>query len=47
MLYYPRTKPEGSGPGLKRLEKDKTCGPGQYTVNYALTDKTTRIAKFS
>ena len=38
-LYFPRTKPEGSGPGLKRLEKDKSCGPGQYDVKYHLTEK--------
>jgi len=39
-LYFPRTKEHGSGPGLKRLEKDKSLAPGQYTVKYDLLDKT-------
>lgn len=38
-LYFPRTKEAGSGPGTKRLEKDKSLAPGQYNINYHTQDK--------
>ena len=38
-LYFPRTKEPGSGPGTKRLEKDKSLAPGQYNISYTLLDK--------
>lgn len=47
VLYIPRTKESGSGPGLKRLEKDKKCGPGQYTIKYSLIDKVSFSGAFS
>ncbi len=30
VLFFPRTKPEGGGPGLKGIKKDKDLGPGFY-----------------
>ena len=36
-LYYPRTKPEGSGPPPKKKEKE-IRGPGTYQIKYHLTE---------
>ena len=39
MLYYPRTKPEGGGPGLKGIKPDTDISPCFYRVNRKLTER--------
>ena len=46
MLYYPRTKPEGGGPGLKGIKKDSDIAPGFYKVKRSLVERSTHAFKF-
>jgi len=46
MLYYPRTKPEGGGPGLKAIKKDSDVAPGFYKVKRGLVERSTHQFKF-
>jgi len=44
--FYPRTKVEGGGPGLKGIKKDTDISPCFYKVNRKPTEKSTRQFKF-
>lgn len=43
---YPRTKPEGGGPGLKGIKKDKEGGPGYYKLDYKRVERRSLNFKF-
>jgi len=47
VLYYPRTKPEGGGPGLKGIKRDTDMSPCYYKVNRKLTERSQRQFEFS
>lgn len=41
MTYYPLTKPEGGGPGLKAIKQDQNVAPGYYKVKRNLVERST------
>lgn len=45
--YFPRTKPDGGGPGLKGIKQDQNVAPGYYKVNHRLTETTVKSNKFT
>lgn len=47
MLYYPRTKKDGGGPGLKGIKKDSDISPCYYKIDRKLTEKSKRQFEFS
>mmetsp|Transcript_634 Transcript_634/g.1012 ORF Transcript_634/g.1012 Transcript_634/m.1012 type:complete len:95 (-) Transcript_634:318-602(-) len=47
MLYYPRTKPDGGGPGLKSIKKSSDMAPGYYKVKRTLTERKSHHFKFA
>lgn len=46
MLYYPRTKPHGGGPGLKAIKKDSDVAPTYYKINRNLIERSKTQFKF-
>ena len=47
VLYFPRTKPEGGGPGLHGIKRDQVVSPSYYKVDRRLTERSSRQSKFS
>ena len=46
-MYFPRSKPLGGGPGLHGIKKDQNVAPGYYQVSHRLTERSSRMNKFS
>ena len=46
-MYYPRTKADGGGPGLKGIKKDSDVAPGYYKINRDMTEKRGSSVKFT
>lgn len=38
-LFYPRTKKEGTGPGIKGIKRDQHGGPAYYKIQRHLAEK--------
>jgi len=39
--YYPRSKPEGGGPGIKAIKQTENLAPGYYKVKRTSVERST------
>ena len=45
-MFYPRTKIDGGGPGLKGIKREQGLGPSDYKIERNLVEKKSTDFKF-